>query len=55
METWFEADGSIVLSVDGAELHMTREEAESLFVMLGHTLQDHDIFDNTPEGDQPEG
>lgn len=43
METWYEADGTVVLSVDGKELHMSRVEAEDLFVMLGHTLQDMDV------------
>lgn len=58
MQTWYEADGNVVLEVEGAELHMSREEAESLFVMLGHTLQDQDsIMDNYAEdkGDQPDG
>jgi len=56
METWYDEDGTVVLAVEGSELHMSREEAESLFVMLGHTLQDMDAnspFDNTPHGEQP--
>ena len=42
MQTWYEADGTVILEVEGNELHMTRQEAEGLFVMLGHTLQDMD-------------
>ena len=58
METWYNEDGAVVLAVEDNELHMSREEAESLFVMLGHTLQDMDLngpFDNASEGEQPNG
>jgi len=58
IQTWYEADGTVVMSADGAELHMSRGEAESLFVMLGHTLQDMDtMMDNYSEdkGKQPDG
>ena len=57
MQTWYTPDGTVVLEVEGAELHMTRLEAENLFVMLGHTLQDQDVELYDESGDdtpQPE-
>lgn len=58
MQTYYTAEGTVVLEADGAELHMSRIEAEGLFVTLGHTLQDMDtVMDNFSEdkGDQPDG
>ena len=58
MNTYYTAEGNVVLDVDDAELVMTRQEAEGLFVMLGHTLQDMDVEmynDESGESDeQPE-
>ena len=55
MNTYYTAEGSVVLDVGGQELHMTREEAEGLFVMLGHTLQDMDIDKYADESGEDDG
>jgi hypothetical protein len=39
-QSYYEADGTVVLEISGGEVAMTKIEAEELFVMLGHTLQD---------------
>ena len=53
------ADQKIVLEVMDRMLIMDRDEAEQLFVDLGHTLQDQDVEywqDKTGDGtEQPEG
>ena len=33
----------VLLELDSAGLELTREEAEELFVRLGHALQDMDV------------
>ena len=43
MNTYWLASGEIVMEAGEMDLHMSREEAEQLFVNLGHTLQDQDI------------
>lgn len=58
MNVYYEANGAVVIEVDGGVLEIPRQEAEALFVDLGHVLQDMDItakeFDNAPSGDQPD-
>ena len=47
---------TLIVELDGAALEMTREEAEVLFVDLGHCLQDMDIQkydENMETKDQP--
>lgn len=44
ISTFYELDGTVVIHYDGAELALTRQEAELLFVQLGHTLQDQDVM-----------
>ena len=36
----------VLLELDGAGLEISREEAEELFVRLGHTLQDMDVTED---------
>lgn len=59
ISTFYELDGTVVIDFDGAQLELTRQEAELLFVHLGHTLQDQDIaqgpFTHTgTDDDQPD-
>lgn len=59
ISTFYELDGTVVIHYDGAELALTRQEAELLFVHLGHTLQDQDVtqgpFTHTgTDDDQPD-
>ena len=42
---------NFILEAAGQALLMSREEAETLFVMIGHTLQDHDIGKQENEED----
>jgi|TARA_B110000211_G_scaffold111172_1_gene129173 hypothetical protein len=55
-QSYYEADGTVVLEISGGEVAMSRSEAEDLFVMLGHTLQDMDVSDFTQgdDGEQPD-
>ena len=43
VNVYYDSRGMILLELDGAGLEITREEAEELFVRLGHTLQDMDV------------
>ena len=43
VNVYYDSRGMILLELDGAGLELTREEAEELFVRLGHTLQDMDV------------
>lgn len=43
MQVYYNAEGFILLELDGAALELNRQEAEQLFVDLGHALQDHDV------------
>ena len=52
-QSYYEADGTVVLEISGGAVAMSRAEAEDLFVMLGHTLQDMDVSDFT-KGDGSE-
>lgn len=58
MKVYYEADSTVVIEIDGGVLAISRQEAEALFVDLGHTLQDMDVtaqeFDNAETGDQPD-
>lgn len=58
MNTFWTGEGNIVIEEDGQLLLMSREEAEQLFVDLGHVLQDMDVEywkDKTGDGtEQPE-
>ena len=49
---------NFILEVDGNGLIMDREEAETLFVMIGHVLQDDDITryaNESEDKEQPDG
>lgn len=49
---------AFILEADGNGLMMSREEAETLFVQIGHTLQDDDVtryVEESTEGEQPDG
>ena len=54
MNTWYEADGTVCFTWGDMEFRMTSEEAQELFVCLGHTLQDMDPFQHAGTGDQPD-
>ena len=43
VNVYYDSRGMILLELDGAALELTREEAEELFVRMGHTLQDMDV------------
>ena len=43
---YYDASRNVLIELDGAALEITREEAEQLFVDLGHVLQDMDVIDN---------
>ena len=47
--------GTFIVFTDGHGLEMVREEAEELFVQLGHALQDADVdqFDESMSEPQP--
>lgn len=40
----YNSEGNVMLTLDGAGLVISREEAEALFVDLGHCLQDMDMM-----------
>ena len=44
MSVWWTAEGKVVLELMGRAIIMSRAEAETLFVDLGHVLQDMDKF-----------
>lgn len=52
INVYWEADGTVVVELEGSAIAMTREEAEVLFVDLGHTLQD---MDKEIESDNDDG
>lgn len=58
MNVYYESDSTVVIEIDGGVLAISRQEAEALFVDLGHVLQDMDVtakeFDNAPSGEQPD-
>ena len=43
IQVYYDATGAVLIELDGAALELTREEAEQLFVDLGHVLQDMDV------------
>ena len=49
MHIWWTAEGKVVLELMGRAIIMSRAEAETLFVDLGHTLQDMDAFNKEEE------
>ena len=49
IQVFYDSTGEVILQCDGQELVMSREEAEVLFVDLGHCLKDMDYRDNPPE------
>ena len=55
-QSYYEADGTVVLEISGGVVAMTRAEAEEIFVLLGYTLQDMDVNDFTQDddGEQPD-
>ena len=57
INVYYDADGTVQMECEGLVLEMSRQEAEQLFVDLGHVLQDMDIVywgDKTGDGeDQP--
>lgn len=58
MNTFWTGEGNVAIEEDGQILMMSREEAEQLFVDLGHVLQDMDVEywkDKTGDGtEQPD-
>ena len=42
MHIWWTAEGKVVLELMGRAIIMSRAEAETLFVDMGHVLQDMD-------------
>ena len=44
MSVWWTAEGKVVLELMGRAILMDRIEAETLFVDLGHVLQDMDCL-----------
>ena len=50
MDVWWTAEGKVVLELMGRAIIMSRAEAETLFVDLGHVLQDMDAFNKEEEG-----
>ena len=46
INVYYDSRGHVLLELDGAGLDITREEAEELFVRLGHALQDMDLTAN---------
>ena len=57
IKVYWEADGTVFVDLDDQRMAMDRQEAEQLFIDLGHTLQDMDIEywkDKTGDGtEQP--
>ena len=43
IDTFYEPNGTVVIAFEDACIELTRQEAELLFVQLGHTLQDQDV------------
>ena len=43
INVYYDSRGMVLLEFEGAGLELEREEAEELFVRLGHALQDMDI------------
>lgn len=53
---FYKQDDLFVIEEEGMGLAMTREEAEELFVMIGHVLQDDDVtryVEESTESEQP--
>ena len=50
MHIWWTAEGKVVLELMGRAIIMSRAEAETLLVDLGHVLQDMDAFNKEEEG-----
>ena len=48
----YNGEGNVMLCLDGSGLVLSREEAEALFVDLGHCLQDMDMMANSQEMEQ---
>ena len=46
---YYDATGNILIEFAGAALELSREEAEDLFVSIGHVLQDLDVQGSTEE------
>ena len=43
IQIYYDGSGSILVGLGDAAVELSREEAEQLFVDLGHVLQDMDI------------
>ena len=55
MNVYYNAEGMVLLELEGAALEFTRAEAEQLFVNLGYVLQDMDIEQYDENGElQPQ-
>ena len=46
ISVYYDASRNVLIELDGAALEISREEAEQLFVDLGHVLKDMDVIDN---------
>ena len=45
LTVFYDSTGNVLIEFAGAALELTREEAEYLFVDLGHVLQDMDMIE----------
>ena len=53
ISVYYNAEGDVLIELDGAALELSRHEAEQLFVDLGHILQEIDVMENNyPERGQ---
>ena len=43
LNVYYNAEGKVLIELEGMGLELERSEAEQLFVDLGHVLQDMDI------------
>ncbi len=57
MNVYYNADGMVLIELEGMALELSRAEAEQLFVDLGNVLQDMDLAiyadENGETGVQP--
>ena len=51
IQVFYDARGMVMIELGGHGLEMTREEAEALFVSIGHALQDMDMANQEVEDD----
>lgn len=49
ISVYYDSRGMVMIELGGSGLELTREEAENLFVSIGHALQDMDVANNEEE------